>query len=142
MPSSLMGSGPRSPAGLPGVGIADVLPLYQRPCPLTVYVRQGRWYLIDFARGRPTNPARIPVVPSGRWYNLAVSVASTSWWAKHVPGEGQGAHHPRLSAVSTPPGVDAGPPRHDVVATTVPPADQVSAHSACPGHPSRRRCLN
>jgi hypothetical protein len=35
---------------------------------LTVFVRQGRWYLIDFARGRPTNPARIPVVPSGRWY--------------------------------------------------------------------------
>src|SRR5690349_4743652 len=47
--------------------------LYQRPCPLTVFVRQGRWYLIDFARGRPTNPARIPVVPSGRWYYSANS---------------------------------------------------------------------
>jgi hypothetical protein len=36
----------------------------------------GRRYLIDFARGpllrvlsRPANPARIPVSPSGRWYN-------------------------------------------------------------------------
>jgi hypothetical protein len=28
----------------------------------------GGWYPIDFARGRPTNPARIPVSPSGRWY--------------------------------------------------------------------------
>jgi hypothetical protein len=35
---------------------------------LTAFVRQGRWYLIDFARGRPTNPARIPVGRPGRWY--------------------------------------------------------------------------
>jgi hypothetical protein len=41
---------------------------YQRPCPLTVFVWQDRWYPIDFARGRPTNPARIPVGPVGRWY--------------------------------------------------------------------------
>jgi hypothetical protein len=26
--------------------------------------------LIDFARGRPTNPARIPVSPSGRWHQI------------------------------------------------------------------------
>src|SRR4051794_8040602 len=41
--------------------------------------------------------------------NIAVVVAPASWWAKHVPGEGRGAHHPRLSLVSTPPGVDVGP---------------------------------
>jgi hypothetical protein len=30
--------------------------------------RAGGRYLIDFARGRPTNPARIPVSPLGCWY--------------------------------------------------------------------------
>jgi len=29
----------------------------------------GRWYLIDFARSRHTNPARIPVSPAGCWYD-------------------------------------------------------------------------
>jgi hypothetical protein len=35
---------------------------------------QGRyagWYLIDFARGRPTNPAHIPNGASAAWYHLA-----------------------------------------------------------------------
>jgi hypothetical protein len=27
------------------------------------------WYPVDFARSRHTNPARIPVSPSGCWYN-------------------------------------------------------------------------
>jgi len=31
----------------------------------------GGWYPIDLARGRPTNPARIPVGPWGRWYDMA-----------------------------------------------------------------------
>src|SRR3954451_2680608 len=52
--------------------------------------------------------------------------------------------YPCLSAVSTPPGVDAGPEpvpglvpgaRHDVAATTVPPARYVSAYAAPPGPP-------
>jgi hypothetical protein len=30
----------------------------------------GRRYLIDFARGRPTNPARTPVSLSGCWYYI------------------------------------------------------------------------
>src|SRR4051794_41331344 len=78
--------------------------------------------------------------------NIAVVVAPASWWAKHIAGEGRGAHHPRLSLVSTPPGVDAGPEpvpglvpgaRHDVAATTVLPANYVGAYAACPGHLSR-----
>src|SRR4051794_39291959 len=61
--------------------------------------------------------------------NIATVVALSSWWAKHVPGEGRRAHHPRLAAISTPPGMDARPEpvpglvpgaRHDAVATTVP----------------------
>src|SRR6185312_12145818 len=32
----------------------------------------GRWYLIDFARSRHTNPARIPVSPAGCWYYFIV----------------------------------------------------------------------
>jgi hypothetical protein len=30
----------------------------------------ARRYLIDFARGRPTNPARIPVSHMGCWYKI------------------------------------------------------------------------
>jgi hypothetical protein len=30
--------------------------------------RNAGWYFIDFARGRPTNPARIPVGASAAWY--------------------------------------------------------------------------
>ena len=30
----------------------------------------GRRYLVDLAGGRPTNPMRIPVSPSGWWYNV------------------------------------------------------------------------
>src|SRR4051794_15326750 len=72
--------------------------------------------------------------------NLAASVASASWWAH--------AHHPRLSLVSAPPGVDAGPEpvpglgpgaRHDEMATAVPPVHlyqptYVSAHGDAHGH--------
>src|SRR6202012_1337967 len=31
----------------------------------------GRWYPIYFARTRPTNPARIPVVANAAWYDCA-----------------------------------------------------------------------
>ena len=41
---------------------------------LTYRSLAGRWYLIDFARSRHTNPARIPVIPSGRWYSAPASV--------------------------------------------------------------------
>ena len=47
---------------------ATELALYQRPQMLTHEWVNGRRYLVDLARGRPTNPARIPVRPSGRWY--------------------------------------------------------------------------
>src|SRR4051794_9028408 len=86
-------------------------------------------------RGAMTRTSRIGA-------NIAVVVAPSSWWAKHVPGEGRGAHHPRLSAGSTPPGLDAGPEpvpglvpgaRHDAAATTVPPACYVSAYADKPG---------
>jgi hypothetical protein len=34
-----------------------------------LFIRQaGDWYLIDFARSRHANPARIPVSPMGCWY--------------------------------------------------------------------------
>src|SRR3954462_14858951 len=101
------------------------------------------------AGGSLRGAGRSLVVMAGRvriGANLAAPVAPSSWWAKHVPGEGRGAHHPRLSLVSTPPGVDAGPEpvpglvpgaRHDVAATTVPPARYVSAYAARPGHLSR-----
>jgi hypothetical protein len=35
---------------------------------LTLGRVNGRRYLIDFARGRPTNPACIPVSLKGCWY--------------------------------------------------------------------------
>jgi len=38
----------------------------------------GRWYLIDFARSRHTNPARIPVSPAGCWYNTVLHSNATS----------------------------------------------------------------
>src|SRR6185437_16002517 len=41
---------------------------YQRPDGLTRRGMSGRWYVIDFARSRHTNPARIPVSPAGCWY--------------------------------------------------------------------------
>src|SRR4051794_18419500 len=41
--------------------------------------------------------------------HLAAVVALPSWWAKHVPGEGRGAHHPRLLPPPALSGVDAGP---------------------------------
>jgi isocitrate lyase len=43
--------------------------------------RTGGWYPIDFARGRPGNPARIPVSPLGRWYNCSPSFN----WKKKLP---------------------------------------------------------
>jgi hypothetical protein len=33
--------------------------------------RNAGWYFIDFARGRPTNPARIPSGASAGWYDPA-----------------------------------------------------------------------
>src|SRR3954463_3502261 len=54
---------------------------------------------------------------------------------------------PTPLAVSTPPGVDAGPEpvpglgpgaRHDVVETTVPPAHYVSAYADKPGHDGKK----
>jgi hypothetical protein len=33
--------------------------------------RNAGWYLIDFARGRPTNPACTPVGASAAWYHIA-----------------------------------------------------------------------
>src|SRR5690349_11921312 len=35
-------------------------------------------------------------------------VALSSCWAKHVPGEGRGARHPRPLLISAPHGVDGG----------------------------------
>ena len=43
--------------------------------------RSGRWYLIDFAGGRPTNPARIPVARKGAWY-----YEKESWMTAHLAG--------------------------------------------------------
>jgi hypothetical protein len=38
-------------------------------CPLQEW--NAGWYLVDFVRGRPTNPARIPVGASADWYDNA-----------------------------------------------------------------------
>lgn len=35
------------------------------------FKRSGRRYLIGFARGRPSNPARTPDGPKGRWHDPA-----------------------------------------------------------------------
>src|SRR4051794_39289772 len=108
---------------------------YQRPCPLTAFVRQGRWYLIDLARGRPTNPARIPVGRPGRWYQSLASVmagaalrdvewgvagtavAIASWWERPPlvlpsPPAPPVAPAPAAPASAAPPsGIRSGPRR-------------------------------
>jgi hypothetical protein len=38
---------------------------YQRPEVLTFFKQPGRWYLVDFARSRHANPARIPASGCG-----------------------------------------------------------------------------
>jgi hypothetical protein len=44
------------------------LDLYQPPETSTLQAKDGRLALIDFARTRHANPARIPVSPLGCWY--------------------------------------------------------------------------
>jgi hypothetical protein len=45
--------------------------------------RNAGWYLIDFARGRPINPACTPVGASAAWYQLPETVRT---WRQRRPG--------------------------------------------------------
>jgi hypothetical protein len=53
----------------PGGGIEGCSGLYtSRPKDRLFAKRSAGWYLIDFARSRHTNPARIPVIVNADWY--------------------------------------------------------------------------
>src|SRR5690348_11834267 len=61
-------------------------------------LRQGQ---ATFCRGErlPAMAGRVPVGVEPAGY-AAWPFPLMSWWAKHVPGEGRGARHPRFSMVS------------------------------------------
>jgi hypothetical protein len=53
----------------PGGGIEGCSGFYtSRPKDRLFAKRSAGWYLIDFARSRHTNPARIPVIVNADWY--------------------------------------------------------------------------
>ena len=48
--------------------IAALMAYTSRPNLCLLFERSAGWYLIDFARSRHANPARIPVVGRDDWY--------------------------------------------------------------------------